>query len=156
MFGTAQEQLFCWHIGIAIALNKTNCLLFDIDSIRILQLAQRAIFLLIGGIMNYVPEIAAISDMRVRSGEIVAAARRGPVILIEKGSRPALIVVSPEQWNNLMERLELLEDTIAVYQTRLNQALGKSKAVPFKLAEYDLEETTKPTEIEGQRVSVGN
>jgi prevent-host-death family protein len=104
--------------------------------------------------MNYVPEIAAISDMRVRSGEIVAAARRGPVILIEKGSRPALIVVSPEQWNQLMERLELLEDTVAVYQTRLNQATGKSKPVPFELADYDLEEITEQNETEGTRVPV--
>lgn len=86
--------------------------------------------------MNYLPEIAAISDMRVRSGEIVAAAQRGPVILLEKGSRPALVVVSPERWNALMARLELLEDAVAVYETRMNQALGKSKVVPFDLHEY--------------------
>ena len=86
--------------------------------------------------MNYVPEIAPISDMRVRAGEIVAAAQRGPVIMIEKGSRPALVVISPERWNALMERLELLEDAVAVYQTRLNQAAGQSKVVPFDLAEF--------------------
>jgi prevent-host-death family protein len=86
--------------------------------------------------MNYVPEIAPISDMRVRAGEIVAAAQRGPVIMIEKGSRPALVVISPERWNALMERLELLEDAVAVYQTRLNQATGQSKVVPFDLAEF--------------------
>jgi|GEM_PF-1495232 len=86
--------------------------------------------------MHYVPVIAPISDMRVRAGEIVAAARRGPVIMIEKGSRPALVVISPERWDALMERLELLEDAVAVYQTRLNQAAGQSKVVPFDLAEY--------------------
>jgi prevent-host-death family protein len=86
--------------------------------------------------MNYVPKIAPISDMRVRAGEIVAAAQRGPVIMIEKGSRPALVVISPERWNALMERLELLEDAVAVYQTRLNQATGQSKVVPFDLAEF--------------------
>ncbi len=86
--------------------------------------------------MNYVPEIAPISDMRVRAGEIVAAAQRGPVIMIEKGSRPALVVISPERWNALMERLELLEDAVAVYQTRLDQATGKSQRVPFDLAEF--------------------
>jgi prevent-host-death family protein len=86
--------------------------------------------------MNYIPEIAPISDMRVRSGEIVAAAQRGPVILIEKGSRPALVVIAPERWNDLMERLELLEDAVAVFQTRLHQAIGQSKVVPFDLADY--------------------
>ena len=86
--------------------------------------------------MNDVPEIASISDMRVRSGEIVAAAQRGPVILIEKGSRPALVVISPQRWNALMERLDLLEVAVAVYQTRLDQATGKSTVVPFDLSEY--------------------
>lgn len=86
--------------------------------------------------MNYIPEIASISDMRVRAGEIVAAAQRGPVVLIEKGSRPALVVVSPAQWNALMERLELLEDAVAVYQTRLEQAMGKSQVTPFDLSEF--------------------
>lgn len=86
--------------------------------------------------MTYIPEIASISDMRVRSGEIVAAAQRGPVILIEKGSRPALVVVSPERWNTLMARLELLEDAVAVCETRMKQATGKSKVVPFDLGEY--------------------
>ena len=56
--------------------------------------------------MNYVPAIAPISDMRVRAGEIVAAAQQGPVIMLEKGSRPALVVISPERGNALMERLE--------------------------------------------------
>lgn len=86
--------------------------------------------------MNYVPEIAPISDMRVRAGEIVAAAQRGPVIMIEKGSRPALVVISPEQWNALMERIELLEDAVAVYETRLKQATGASQVVPFDVAEF--------------------
>jgi len=115
--------------------------------------------------MNYVPEIASISDMRVRSGEIVAAAQRGPVILIEKGSRPALVVVSPERWNALMARLELLEDAVAVYETRLNQATGKSKVVPFDLAEYlsddtaEADPTATPTVTnakENHLVSVGD
>ena len=111
--------------------------------------------------MNYVPEIAAVSDMRVRAGEIIAAAERGPVILIEKGSRPALVVVSPERWNALMARLELLEDAIAVYETRLHQATGQSKVVPFDLAEFLADEPAEAnpstTSVEdGSRVSVGD
>ena len=100
--------------------------------------------------MQYVPEIAPISDMRVRAGEIVAAAQRGPVIMIEKGSRPALVVISPARWNALMERLELLEDAVAVYQTRLNQATGQSKVVPFDLDEYA---AAVPNEGVGEHVS---
>ena len=116
--------------------------------------------------MTYVPEIASISDMRVRSGEIVAAAQRGPVILIEKGSRPALVVVSPECWNALMARLELLEDAVAVYETRRKQASGQSQVVPFDLAEYLTDEpdaadatSTNSSAQQGEagrRVSVGD
>jgi prevent-host-death family protein len=113
--------------------------------------------------MNYLPEIASISDMRIRSGEIVAAAQRGPVILIEKGSRPALVAISPERWNALMARLELLEETLAVYETRLNQATGKSRVIPFTLADYltddpVIPETNSPVnrQEEGQVVPVSD
>ena len=46
--------------------------------------------------MNALPQIAPISDMRVRQVQIIENARRGPVILVERGSRPALVVISPE------------------------------------------------------------
>lgn len=75
--------------------------------------------------MNPLPEIAPISDMRVRQVEIVQKAQHGPVVLVERGSRPALVVLSPALWNTIAERLELLEDAVAVYKKRWEVATGQ-------------------------------
>ena len=77
--------------------------------------------------MNPVPEIAPISDMRVRQMEIVQKARQGPVVLVERGSKPALVVLSPALWNALAERLEFLEDAVAVYRKKWEVATGQDK-----------------------------
>lgn len=77
--------------------------------------------------MNPLPEIAPISDMRVRQVEIVQKAQHGPVVLVERGSRPALVVLSPALWNTIAERLELLEDAVAVYKKRWEVATGQDE-----------------------------
>jgi prevent-host-death family protein len=77
--------------------------------------------------MNRLPEIAPISDMRIRQMEIVDKARHGPVVLVERGSKPALVVVSPEQWNAIAERLEFLEDAVAVYKKKWELATGQDE-----------------------------
>ena len=77
--------------------------------------------------MNPVPEIAPISDMRVRQMEIVQKARQGPVVLVERGSKPALVVLSPVLWNALAERLEFLEDAVAVYRKKWEVATGQDE-----------------------------
>lgn len=66
--------------------------------------------------MDPVPSIAPISDLRVRQAEVIALARRGPVVLVERGSRPALVAIAPELWNQISERIEDLEDAVSVYR----------------------------------------
>ena len=77
--------------------------------------------------MNPVPEIAPISDMRVRQMEIVQKANQGPVVLVERGSKPALVVLSPALWNALAERLEFLEDAVAIYRKKWEVATGQDE-----------------------------
>lgn len=79
--------------------------------------------------MNRIPVIAPLSDMRVRQLDIVQKARQGPVVLIERGSKPALVVVSPEQWNALTERIEFLEDAVAVCRKKWELATGRDEMI---------------------------
>jgi prevent-host-death family protein len=79
--------------------------------------------------MDRVPTIAPISDMRLRQAEIVEKAKTGPVVLTERGSKPALVVVSPEMWNDLVERLEDLEDAVAIYRKKWELATGRDELV---------------------------
>lgn len=68
--------------------------------------------------MNVLPEIAPISDIRFHQSEIVQKAQRGPVVLVERGSKPALVVVAPALWNALAERLKFLEASLAACKHR--------------------------------------
>ncbi len=79
--------------------------------------------------MNPLPTIAPISDMRIRQADIIEKAAKGPVILLERGSKPALVVVSPEFWNNLTEQIEYLEDVAAVYKKKWELATGQDEIV---------------------------
>ncbi len=87
--------------------------------------------------MNRVPAIAPLSDMRVRQLDIVQKARQGPVVLIERGSKPALVVVSPEQWNALSERIEFLEDAVAVYRKKWELATGRDEMIELTSVEIE-------------------
>lgn len=79
--------------------------------------------------MNRLPEIAPMSDMRVRQAEIVEKAQQGPVVLVERGSKPALVVLSPELWNALADRIEFLEDAVAVYKQKWEVATGQDELI---------------------------
>jgi prevent-host-death family protein len=87
--------------------------------------------------MNRIPAIAPLSDMRVRQLDIVQKARQGPVVLIERGSKPALVVVSPEQWNALTERIEFLEDAVAVYRKKWELATGRDEMIELTSVEIE-------------------
>jgi len=87
--------------------------------------------------MNALPQISPISDMRVHQAQIIEKARRGPVILVERGSRPALVVISPEQWNALAERMEYLEDVAAIYKKKWEIATGQDEMEEVSLQQIE-------------------
>ncbi|CUS04502.2 protein of unknown function [Candidatus Promineifilum breve] len=89
--------------------------------------------------INQLPTIAPISDLRLRQAEIIEQAKEGPVILVERGSRPALIAISPEQWNLLAEQVEYLQDALAVYKKKWELATGQDELVelsPEEISEW--------------------
>jgi len=54
-----------------------------------------------------------ISELRKRQDEILAQLNAGPVILTQRG-QAAAVMVSPEQWSHLIERLRDLEEALDV------------------------------------------
>lgn len=77
--------------------------------------------------MEPLPTIAPVSDMRVRQAEIIEQVKHGPVVLVERGSKPALVAISPEYWNAIAERLDHLEDAVAVYKAKWQLATGQEE-----------------------------
>lgn len=59
--------------------------------------------------MYLVPQTSPLSDLSKRPGEVLALIEKGPVLLLSR-STPAGLLIQPEQWNRIIQRLELLED----------------------------------------------
>lgn len=83
--------------------------------------------------------------MCVRQAEILQKAQHGPIVLVERGSKPALVVLSPALWNALAERIEFLEDAVAVYKKQWELATSQDEMT--ELSPADIEEWLGDTEI---------
>lgn len=78
---------------------------------------------------HLIPTIASLSDMRIHPNKVLAKAKQSPVILLERGSKPALVVMSPDLWNHLVEKIECLEDAVAIYQTKWELETGQDELI---------------------------
>lgn len=58
-----------------------------------------------------VPDLVPISEIRQRQIEILQMIGRGPVTLTQRG-RAVAVMVNPEQWNDLIDELEDLRDSL--------------------------------------------
>ena len=67
--------------------------------------------------MNPVPEILPISELRQRQERVLNKVAENPVILTQHG-RASVVLVSPEQWNRLIEELEDLQDALDAIEAR--------------------------------------
>lgn len=84
--------------------------------------------------MERMPELAYISDLRKRQAEVLDRLAEGPVLLASKTHSPA-VLVSVAQWNQMVERLDELEDAIAALSEELALATGEDELVDWNGAE---------------------
>jgi len=63
--------------------------------------------------MGIIPTLVGISDLRIRQSEILDKLQQGPIVLTQR-TQPVAVLVSPEQWNQLVEQLEDLQDALDV------------------------------------------
>ena len=57
---------------------------------------------------NPIPQTAPISALRRQQDKILKMAESAPVVLMSR-SEPAAVLVSPQEWNQIVERLRLLD-----------------------------------------------
>ncbi len=67
--------------------------------------------------MNALPELVPISDLRTRQAEVLAGLADGPVILTQH-SRAAAVLLSTEQYNQMLALLEELQDSLDAREAR--------------------------------------
>ena len=65
---------------------------------------------------NPIPQTMPISELRRQQGKILKMAEAAPVVLMSR-SEPAGVLVSPQEWNRLVNRLKHLE---AIQEARNN------------------------------------
>ena len=58
--------------------------------------------------MHLVPRTLPISDLRFKQTETLDELKAGPVLLTRQGKAAAMLV-APEQWNSLVEKIEDLQ-----------------------------------------------
>jgi hypothetical protein len=76
--------------------------------------------------LSSIQQRASISDIRNRTTDVTARLINGPVLLTKKAT-PQAVMVSPTQWNAIVERLEEMQDTIIILQAELEIATGQSE-----------------------------
>ena len=74
--------------------------------------------------MVIIPELVPISGLRTRQKQILDSLSKGPVVLTQHG-RAAAVLISPEQWNHLVETLENLTDALDAIEMRSLIAAGQ-------------------------------
>ncbi|NJN81982.1 MAG: type II toxin-antitoxin system Phd/YefM family antitoxin [Caldilineaceae bacterium] len=75
--------------------------------------------------MNKLPQIESISTMKHRYKEVIAKLDNGPVVLTQN-SAPVGVLISPREWNQMVDEREDLEDLIALLKAELEVAEGEA------------------------------
>lgn len=75
--------------------------------------------------MEKVPKIVPVSELRNKYLEIFAMAKQEPVFLAVR-SRPQAVLISVEQWNAIVDELDMLGAERAAALAKLESATGES------------------------------
>ena len=94
--------------------------------------------------MYQLPQRVSVTEIKKHQRKVFAMLDQGPVMVANR-QQPTAVVISPEQWNTLVEEMDLLwaEREAALAELRL--ATGKSKVVEMSeqaITEWLAEEST--------------
>jgi antitoxin YefM len=71
-----------------------------------------------------IPKTLPISELRFNQTELIDTLEQEPILLTKQGHAVA-VLVDPGQWNALLERLELLDDSVTALQARNELSTGE-------------------------------
>lgn len=70
--------------------------------------------------MQRLPQMVSVSDLKNRHLEVLSKLEQGPVVVASR-NRPAAVLLSPEQWDEIVSLLEDYEDAL-VTRERIRSA----------------------------------
>jgi len=85
-----------------------------------------------------IPELVPISELRLRQSGVLNRLSESPVILTQHG-RATAVMVNPTQWNQIVERLEFLEDSLDAAEVRARIDAGEEPVSDWSEIEAELD-----------------
>lgn len=76
--------------------------------------------------LDRIPQTASMQDIKNRTSAVTKKFAKGPVMLMNRAT-PQAILISPAQWNAILDRLEGMQDAIVTLQAELAIATGQSQ-----------------------------
>ena len=76
--------------------------------------------------LTRVPQTVSMNDIKNRTGAVTAKFAKGPVVLMNRAT-PQAVLVSPQQWNALLDRMDEMQDAILTLQSELAIATGETQ-----------------------------
>ncbi len=76
--------------------------------------------------LSRIPQTASMQDIKNRTGAVTKSFLKGPVMLMNRAT-PQAVMVSPAQWNAIVQRFEEMQDAIITLQAELAIATGQSQ-----------------------------
>lgn len=76
--------------------------------------------------LSRVPQTASMNDMKNQTAAVTAKFAKGPVVLMNRAT-PQAVLVSPQQWNAILDRMEEMQDAILTLRTELEITTGQSQ-----------------------------
>jgi len=78
--------------------------------------------------MQQLPQMVSVADIKNHHLKVFAMLKKGPVIVASR-SKPTAVIVSPEQWDAIVEEIDTLWAEREAALAELRIATGKSKVV---------------------------
>lgn len=86
--------------------------------------------------MGHIPQMASISVLKNDHLKVLAQAEQEPVVLASR-NQPVGVLLSPQHWEKLLNRLEDLEDLVEVLSALLREERGEITAEEIKAEELN-------------------
>lgn len=76
--------------------------------------------------LTRVPQTVSMNDIKNHTAAVTKKFTAGPVVLMNRAT-PQAVLVSPQQWNALLDSLEEMQDAIVTLQAELAVANGEGQ-----------------------------
>lgn len=90
------------------------------------------------GALERVPHTIPVSDLRNEQARILEQLGDGPILLTQRG-RAAAMLIAPQNWNQLIDHLETLEDSVDALLAKIELLEGDDETVAWDVAKVELD-----------------